>query len=103
MNTRFPRIRQTMIALAVLAITSLNAAEKSADDGGWISIFNGKNLDGWTVKIAKHPFGENYADTFRVEDGILKVAYDKYGKFDGQFGHIYSNLAWRYYAGGCRC
>jgi hypothetical protein len=97
MNTRFPRIRQTVIALAVLAITSLNAAETPAAGGDWSSLFNGKNLDGWTVKIAKHPLGENYADTFRVEDGNLKVGYDKYGKFDGQFGHIYSNLAYSRY------
>ena len=26
--------------------------------------------------------GENYADTFRVEDGVIKVSYDRYGKFD---------------------
>src|SRR5262245_43860170 len=65
--------------------------------GEWHSLFNGRNLDGWTIKIAKHALNENYADTFRVEDGILKVAYDKYGKFDGQFGHLYSNQAYSRY------
>src|SRR5262249_26335296 len=28
-------------------------------------------------------------DTFRVEDGVLKVSYDKYKEFDGQFGHLF--------------
>jgi len=42
----------------------------------WISLFNGKNLDGWTPKIAGYELGDNYGNTFRVEDGVLKVAYD---------------------------
>jgi len=73
------------------------AADVSGAAGRWISLFNGKNLDGWTVKITKHPLGDNFGDTFRVEDGILKVAYDKYDKFAGQFGHLYSNNAYSHY------
>jgi len=68
-----------------------------AADSQWHSLFNGRNLDGWTVKIAKHPLGENYADTFRIEDGMVKVSYDKYGKFDGQFGHLYTNVPYSHY------
>jgi hypothetical protein len=68
-----------------------------ADKGDWHSLFNGKDLSGWTIKIAKHLLNDNFADTFRVEDGILKVAYDKYGKFDEQFGHLYSNQAYSRY------
>ena len=63
----------------------------------WIPLLNGTNLDGWTIKIAKRPLGENYADTFRVEDGILKVSYDKYPKFDEQYGHLFTNLAYSHY------
>ncbi len=33
--------------------------------------------------------GDNYGDTFRVEDGLLKVCYDKYENFDNKFGHIF--------------
>ena len=63
----------------------------------WISLFNGRNLDGWTVKIAKRPLGENFANTFRVEDGIVKVNYDGYDKFDGRFGHLFTNVAYSRY------
>ena len=49
------------------------------------------------MKIAGHPVGENFANTFRVEDGILKCEYDDYGAFNGQFGHLYSNLAYSHY------
>lgn len=55
----------------------------------WVSLFNGKNLEGWKVKIAGHELHDNYANTFRVEDGILKVSYDRYDKFGGKFGHLF--------------
>ena len=63
----------------------------------WIKLFNGKDLSGWTPKIAKHPLGENTFNTFRVEDGILKCEYDKYPKFDRKFGHLYTNLSYSHY------
>ena len=57
--------------------------------GEWIPLFNGKNLDGWKVKIKGYELGENWGDTFRVEDGVLKVAYDRYEKFNDRFGHLF--------------
>ena len=63
----------------------------------WVSLFNGKDLQGWTPKVAKHPLGKNPFDTFRVEDGILKCEYDKYSKFDGQFGHLFTNFSYSHY------
>jgi len=82
-----------ILTMTVLALISSAAC---ADDE-WHSLFNGKDLSGWTPKIAKHPVGDNYADTFRVEDGVIKVSYDKYGKFDRQFGHLYSNQPYSSY------
>ena len=64
-------------------------ASHSGSTGGWITLFNGKDLTGWTPKIKGYELGENYGNTFRVEDGILKVAYDQYDKFDGRFGHLF--------------
>ncbi len=75
--------------------TSTGARTKASAD--WISLFNGENLDGWTVKIARHPLGENFGDTFRVEDGIIKVSYENYDTFDEQFGHLYTNLPYSRY------
>ena len=63
----------------------------------WHSLFNGKDLSGWTPKINTHPLGENYANTFRVEDGVIKVSYDGYEKFDMQFGHLYTNQPYSRY------
>jgi hypothetical protein len=59
--------------------------------GKWKSLFNGKNLDGWKMKIAGFPLGENFGNTFRVENGILEVRYDQYKSFDNKFGGLYYN------------
>ena len=67
------------------------AAAVAEEPSEWIPLFNGKSLDGWTPKITKHEVGENYADTFRVVDGLLTVGYDKYQNFDEQFGHLFYN------------
>jgi hypothetical protein len=81
----------------LLSLFGLMISTASAEDPQWVSLFNGKDLSGWTVKISKRPLGENFANTFRVEDGILKVSYDDYEKFDEQFGHLYTNLAYSHY------
>ncbi|MEY4178096.1 MAG: hypothetical protein RLY70_1670 [Planctomycetota bacterium] len=68
------------------------ANEATAADGkaeSWIPLFNGKDLEGWTPKIRGYALGDNFGDTFRVENGVLKVAYDKYDKFNDRFGHLF--------------
>jgi hypothetical protein len=59
------------------------------DNGKWISIFNGKNLDGWIPKVTGYKSGENPLELFRVENGILMVDYSKYDKFNSRFGHLF--------------
>lgn len=62
-------------------------AQREGDD--WIPLFNGKDLTGWTPKIVGYEAGDNFGNTFRVEDGLIKVSYDAYDKFDGRFGHLF--------------
>lgn len=69
----------------------------------WKVIFNGKDLTGWTPKIHHHESGDNYANTFRVVDGLLEVNYDQYDAFEERYGHLfyekpYSSfqLSWEY-------
>jgi hypothetical protein len=68
-----------------------------APAGNWISLFNGRNLDGWAVKIAGQDFNDNYRDTFRVEDGLLKVSYRQYDKFGGRFGSLFYQKKFSHY------
>lgn len=57
----------------------------------WIPLFNGQDMKDWDIKIRGHELNENYGNTFRVEDGLLKVDYDQYENFDAQYGHIFYN------------
>lgn len=70
------------------AVTS-EAPREAPKYGTWERIFNGENLDGWTPKFSGSPLGENYKNTFRVEDGKLVVSYDEYESFNGEFGHLF--------------
>ena len=80
------RIASTFCALALLG-TSFACA---AADEKWIQLFNGRDLTGWTPKLSHHDLGDNYGDTFRVEDGLLKVRYDRYPDgFRTRFGHLF--------------
>ena len=83
-------IFRMIVAVAMFAGLELRAEK-------YRSIFNGKNLDGWTVKIKGHPAGKNFKDTFRVEDGVMKVGYAGYGKFDDRFGHIFYKEKFSHY------
>lgn len=73
------------------------ATEQAADAEQWIQLFNGRDLDDWTIKIRYHELGKNFNDTFRVEDGLLKVGYEGYEKFNETFGHIFYNTPYSHY------
>ena len=64
-------------------------AQTGYGTGDWRPLFNGRDLTGWTPKIRRHSLGDNHADTFRVRDGLLEVAYDGYETFADQFGHLF--------------
>jgi hypothetical protein len=83
--------RINLLAAVIWLLVAIHgiAAEPAKE---WIQLFNGRDLTGWTPKIKGYEVGNNFADTFRVEDGILKVRYDKYtGPFRGRFGHLFYN------------
>jgi len=87
------------VALAIawcLTGCSAPGADGSAESH-WIILLNGKDLAGWTPKITGYELGVNYGNTFRVEDGVLKVCYDQYEKFDGRFGHLFYETPFSHY------
>ncbi|MEP6762940.1 MAG: family 16 glycoside hydrolase, partial [Gemmatimonadaceae bacterium] len=63
----------------------------------WKQMFNGKDLTDWDLKFAGSPMGVNYRNTVRVEDGLLKVRYDQWPDFNGEFGHIFYKQPYSYY------
>ena len=82
---------RTLLTLLILFAgqSAAPADWRSAPPADWQLIFNGRNLDGWVVKLAHHDVGDNYAETFRVENGAIRVMYDKYGDFGARFGHLF--------------
>ncbi|HWI56076.1 MAG TPA: DUF1080 domain-containing protein [Bacillota bacterium] len=78
-----------LLALFAAGLASLTCVSTGLGAEQWISLFNGKDLSGWTPKIRGYDLGENYANTFRVEKGALCVNYDGYQKFENRFGHLF--------------
>lgn len=86
-----------LCACAVTAAFSVSAQKNNPDEKVWIQLFNGRDLKDWTPKFARHDLGVNLNDTFRVEDGLLKVRYDKWTGFNGEFGHLFYKEPFSYY------
>lgn len=76
--------------------TDLDSSD-NANAENWTQLFNGKNLDGWNIKIAGYDLNENHGNTFRVEEGLMKVRYDAYDEFTTQFGHIFYKEKFSHY------
>lgn len=87
LRPRFGRLFLLGFGLGSLLVAS--SAAPAADEAGWVSLFNGKDLEGWTPKIKGQAAGADPMKTFRVEDGVIKVGYDGYKQFDEQFGHLF--------------
>lgn len=77
--------------------TGCAAQQENATEAKWISLFNGKDLTGWTPKFAGSDLGVNYKDTFRVQDGLLTVSYENYDKFNSEFGHLFYKDSFSHY------
>ena len=85
-------------AFVVIALYAVDVhAQDRSESDQWIPLFNGKDLDGWKVKIKGYELGDNYGNTFRVENGVLKVSYDRYAKFDQKFGHLFYKTPFSHY------
>jgi hypothetical protein len=87
-----------VIVLLVLAgCTSADGTALVAEQSEWIQLFNGTDLSDWEIKFAKHDLNVNLNNTFRVEDGLLKVSYDEWTGFDREFGHIFHRQPYSHY------
>ena len=87
------------ISLILIFCISCKEQDKSNPniEENWLSLFNGKDLDGWDIKFSGHEINDNYKNTFQVEDGMIRVVYDEYEKFDDKYGHMYYEKPFSYY------
>lgn len=93
-------MRNYLVGFFILLLFATGKVQAQTQDTGkeeWVHLFNGKNLNDWIIKIAKYDLNDNYKNTFKVENGIMRINYDEYEKFEGAFGHIYYKQPFSYY------
>lgn len=74
---------------SMMFFAGCSQSNKTSDKSEWIKLFNGKDINDWIVKVNHHEPGVNFGNTFRVEDGMIKVRYDQYADYNDQFAHLY--------------
>ncbi|WP_020210661.1 3-keto-disaccharide hydrolase [Gilvimarinus chinensis] len=97
--------RRTYLPLGLLCAALMSGCSQTATDRAstnpdteqWQTLFNGKDLNDWTIKIAGYELNDNALNTFYVEDGKLVVNYDNYDSFEGRFGHIFYKHPYSHY------
>lgn len=88
------------LTLSCMGFVSCNTKTKPIDNSSeWIQLLAEDNLNDWTVKIKGFEVGDNNANTFSMEDGILKVRYDDeaYPIFENRFGHLFYKDTFSHY------
>jgi hypothetical protein len=93
--TLHSRACAALVTLIFVAVPAFGQNDPDRKD--WIPLFNGKNLDGWSPKITGYELNHNFGNTFRVENGVLKVSYDQYDSFNGRFGHLFYKQKYSHY------
>ncbi|NLA61632.1 MAG: DUF1080 domain-containing protein [Bacteroidales bacterium] len=86
--------------LLSISIGGCSTKKKSNDESSeWLQLLANDNLDDWTVKIKGYEVGNNYGNTFQIENGVLKVRYnnDAYPTFNDRFGHIFYKDTYSHY------
>ena len=87
-------IRKLILFLLIgtQAFSQINAPKKD-----WQKLFNGKNLDGWDIKIRGYDLNDNFGNTFSVKKKKIVVNYDAYDNFNQRYGHIFYKEPFSYY------
>ena len=70
---------------------------RAAPREDWVQLWNGRDLTGWVPKIRGYAAGDNFGQTFRVENGVLKVSYEAYDQFGDRFGHLFYEKPFSHY------
>ncbi|WP_369800281.1 DUF1080 domain-containing protein [Caulobacter sp. Root1472] len=92
-----PGLAAGALSACLALCAGAQAGAETVKAGPWRPLFDGRTLEGWTPKVAKHPAGENYHQTFVVDHGVIRVSYAGYDKLDGQFGHLFYKTPFKAY------
>lgn len=87
----------SILVFLMFSISVYAQQTQNDKDEEWISLFNGKDLSGWEIKITNHDLNFNLYETFVVEDSMIRIKYDNYKEFNNSFGHMYYETPYSYY------
>ena len=85
------------VFIPLVLATGCGGSAEQEESRPWITLFNGADLTGWIPKFSDHPLGENYKNTFRVQDSVIRVSYAEYDTFRNEFGHLFYDTPFKYY------
>ncbi|MDP5168734.1 MAG: DUF1080 domain-containing protein [Bacteroidia bacterium] len=83
-----PFIASILLAMTLCGCEPKSSQAEANPEPEWRSLFDGKTLQGWTPKINGYALGDNFANTFRVADGVIQTGYEGYDTFNNRFGHL---------------
>jgi hypothetical protein len=86
---KYFRYLLVLLPVLILSFNPEKTVTKKTPAKKWVSLFNGKDLKNWIPKIAGYKAGENFGNTFRVENSILSTRYNAYDSFNNRFGALY--------------
>lgn len=84
-----------IIALLLLSISTFGQITASKKD--WKQLFNGKNLDGWDIKIRGYELNDNFGQTFTVKNKKIVINYNAYDPFNFRYGHLFFKETFSHY------
>ena len=84
-------IIKVFILILSIAVFSNCKKEHKKEAEQWVSLFNGTDLTGWIVKINGYELNNNYNNTFRAENGVIKVSYDQYDHLQSIWALVLQN------------
>jgi hypothetical protein len=97
-RSRTPQYLLSLMALSMTACSLASPAPESRTHAQWISLFDGRTLDGWTTKIVGYPAGTDPLETFRARNGVIEISYDRYGgKLESRFAHLFYKTPFKAY------
>ncbi len=88
---------KNILALFLFSLVFWSCTKSEEPKEEWVSLFNGKDLTGWDVKISGHELNDNYNNTFIVKDSSIYVNYAEYDTFTHEFGHLFYKVPYSKY------
>lgn len=91
-------MKRTIVTAALLLAVAAPWAPGGEKDDGWIKLFNGKNLDGWSVFLDPRSKDADPAKTFSVQNGMIVCTGKPYGYLitDKEYGDYVLKVQWRW-------